>query len=70
MMSSFTLPVIMNMWHANQRVTAFIESKSVVTVKRNFKRKFNISVGSSISSRNLILDWHYRFKNNGHVVIN
>lgn len=51
MMVSFTLSIITDTWLVNQRVfavTAFIGSKSNVTVQRNFRCKSNIPVGGNV----------------------
>lgn len=60
----------MENWPVNQRVfavTAYIETKSVITVQRRFRAEFNIPRRGRIPSRNTILQWFKKWKAHGTV---
>lgn len=55
----------------NQRVftvTKYIGDEFILTVQRNFRQEFNITVGSNVTSRSLNVDWYCKFHNFGNVL--
>lgn len=55
----------------NQRVfavTKYIRDEFILTVQRNFRQKFNITVGSNVTSRSSNVNWYRKFHNVGNVL--